>query len=90
MAARGAAAPAKPKAAQAIEVGEDPRVGQSGLRRLAGQLGRCEVFGPGEEGRVYWAELGQKAERSGRYVGLHDEKSRKRERLTGGLPRIPG
>jgi hypothetical protein len=35
MAARGAAAPAKPKAARATEVGEDPRVGWSGLRRPA-------------------------------------------------------
>jgi hypothetical protein len=33
MVARGTTAPARPKAAQAAEVGEDPRVGQSGLRR---------------------------------------------------------
>jgi hypothetical protein len=33
------------------------------------------------------AALGQKARRTGRYGGLRDEKSRKRERLTGGLPR---
>jgi hypothetical protein len=33
--------------------------------------------------------MGQKAGWTGRYGGLHDEKSRKRERLTGGLPRIP-
>jgi hypothetical protein len=52
MAARGAAAPAKLKAIQATEVGEDPRVGRSGLRRPAGQLGRCMVFLPGEERRV--------------------------------------
>jgi hypothetical protein len=39
-------------AARAFEGGRRPRVGQSGLRRPAGQLGRCEVFGPGEEGRV--------------------------------------
>jgi hypothetical protein len=49
-AASGAVAPAKLKAAQATEVGEDPRVGRSGLRRPAGQLGRCKVFGLGEEG----------------------------------------
>jgi hypothetical protein len=52
MAAHGAAAPTKPKAARATEVGEDFWVGQSGLRRPAGQLGRCKVFGPGEERRV--------------------------------------
>jgi hypothetical protein len=51
-AASGAAAPAKPKAAWATEVGEDPWVGRRGLRRLAGQLGRCKVFGPGEEEKV--------------------------------------
>jgi hypothetical protein len=40
---------------------------------------------------VQWAELGQKkVGRTGRYGGLHDEKSRKRKRLMGGLPRIPG
>jgi hypothetical protein len=39
-------------------------------------------------GRAQWAEMGQKAGRTGRYGGLHDEKSK--ERLTGGLPRIPG
>jgi hypothetical protein len=38
---------------------------------------------------VRWAELGQKAGRTGRYGGLHEEKSEK-ERLTGRLPRIPG
>jgi hypothetical protein len=32
--------------------------------------------------------MGQKAERTGRYGGLRDEKSK--ERLMGGLPRIPG
>jgi hypothetical protein len=52
MAARGAATPAKPKAARATEVGEDPRVGRSGLRKPVGQLGWCKVFGPGEERRV--------------------------------------
>jgi hypothetical protein len=52
MAACGTMAPAKLKAARATEVGEGPRVGQSGLRRPAGQLGRCEVFRTGEEGRV--------------------------------------
>jgi hypothetical protein len=35
-------------------------------------------------------QLGQKARRTGRYGGLRDEKLRKRERLTGALPRIPG
>jgi hypothetical protein len=78
MAARDAVAQAKPKAARATEVGEDPRVG------------RCKVIGPGEEGgcrRLSWAK---KDGRAGRYGGLRDEKSRKRERLTGGLPRIPG
>jgi hypothetical protein len=45
---RPMAAPARPKAAWATEVGEDPRVGRSGLRRLIGQLGQCKVFGPGE------------------------------------------
>jgi hypothetical protein len=39
--------------------------------------------------RVQWAEMGQKAGRTGRYGGLCDEKLKK-ERLTGGLPRIPG
>jgi hypothetical protein len=39
-------------------------------------------------GRAQWAEMGQKAGRTGRYSGLRDEKSK--ERLTGGLPRIPG
>jgi hypothetical protein len=39
---------------------------------------------------VQWAELGQKkAGRTGRHGGIRDEKSRKRERLTGGLPWIP-
>jgi hypothetical protein len=46
MAARGAAAPYKPKAARATEVGEDPRVGRSGLHMPAGHLGRCKVFRP--------------------------------------------
>jgi hypothetical protein len=48
MAVCGTAAPAKPKAARATEVGEDPRVGQSGLHMSIGQLGRCKVFRPGE------------------------------------------
>jgi hypothetical protein len=52
MAAHEAAAPAKLKVARATEVGEDPQVGRSGLHRPAGQLGRCEVFRPGEERRV--------------------------------------
>jgi hypothetical protein len=39
---------------------------------------------------VQRAELGQKVGRTGRYGGLRDEKSRKRERLMGELPRIPG
>jgi hypothetical protein len=47
MAVHGAAAPARLKAAQATEVGEDP---PGGLRRPIGQLGWCKVFGPGEEG----------------------------------------
>jgi hypothetical protein len=47
MAARGAVVPAKSKAAWATEVGEDLWVGQSGLRRPAGQ---CKVFVPAEEG----------------------------------------
>jgi hypothetical protein len=38
------------------EVGEDPRVGRSGLCRPIGQLGRCEVFGPGEEWREGWPD----------------------------------
>jgi hypothetical protein len=36
MAVHGAAAPARPKAARATEVGEDPRVGRSALRRRIG------------------------------------------------------
>jgi hypothetical protein len=51
-AASGVVAPTKPKVARATEVGEDSRVGRSGLRRPAGQLGRCKVFGSGEEGKV--------------------------------------
>jgi hypothetical protein len=39
-------------------------------------------------GRAQWAEMGQKAGQTERYGGLHDGKSK--ERLTGGLPRIPG
>jgi hypothetical protein len=41
-------------------------------------------------GRVQWAEMGQKAGRTGRNGGLRDKKIKKKERLTGGLPRIPG
>jgi hypothetical protein len=37
-----------------------------------------------------WVAQGQKAGQTGRYGGLRDEKSRRRERLTGGLPRISG
>jgi hypothetical protein len=50
MATRSAAAPARLKAARATEVGEDPRVGRSWLRRPVGRLGQCKVFGSGEEG----------------------------------------
>jgi hypothetical protein len=43
--------------------------------------------------RGFWAGRGMEgrvAGWTGRYGGLPDEKSRKRERLIGGLPRIPG
>jgi hypothetical protein len=86
----GAAVLAKPKATRATEVGEDPWVGQSGLRRPVGQLGKCKVFGPGEEGGCSGLSWAKKAGWTGCYGGLHDEKSRKRERLTGGLPRMIG
>jgi hypothetical protein len=49
MAACSAAVSSRLKAARATEVGEDPRVGQSWLRRPVGQLGQCKVFGSGEE-----------------------------------------
>jgi hypothetical protein len=49
MAARGAMAPAKLKAARATEVGEGPRVGQSGLRRPARPM-RGFQNGRGREG----------------------------------------
>jgi hypothetical protein len=75
MAARGAAMQARPKAAQVTEVGVDPRVGWSGLRRPIGQLGQCKVFGLGEEGGcsgLSWAK--KKAGWTVRYGGLRDEK----------------
>jgi hypothetical protein len=64
--------------ARATKVGEDPRVGRSGLRRPAGQLDPCKVFRPGEEGKVQWAELGQKAGWTGRADELAREKFSKK------------
>jgi hypothetical protein len=64
------------------------------LGRKAVQAGRpagpVQGFWVGRGRRQWWAEMGQKARWTGRYGGLDDEKIRKRERLTGGLPRIPG
>jgi hypothetical protein len=56
-------------------------------------VGRVAEKPPGmvqgfQAGRAQWAEMGQQAGRTGRYGGLHYEKSK--ERLTSGLPRIPG
>jgi hypothetical protein len=60
---------------------------------LVGRVGRVAEKPPGmvqgfQAGRAQWAEMGQQAGRTGRYGGLHYEKSK--ERLTSGLPRIPG
>jgi hypothetical protein len=89
MAVHGVAAPARPKAARATYVGEDPRVGQSGLHKPIGQLGQCKVFWSGLEGWCSGLSWAKKAGRTGRYGVLRDEKSEK-ERVTGGLPRLPG
>jgi hypothetical protein len=79
MVARSVAAPARLKAAQATEVGEDPWLSQSGLHRPIGQLGRCKVFGPGEEGWCSGLSWAKKAGWPVCYGGLRDEKSEKRK-----------
>jgi hypothetical protein len=63
--------------------------GSSGLRRLVDQLGWCEAFGPGEEGGCRGLRWAKRPDGLGSMVGFA-MKNQEKERLTGGLPRIPG
>jgi hypothetical protein len=44
--------------------------GLSGLRRLVGQLYRCEAFGPGEEGGCSGLSWAKRPDRLGAMVGF--------------------
>jgi hypothetical protein len=70
------------------EEGDD--LGGPVLRRMVGQLGRCEAFGPREEGGCGGLSWAKRPDGPGPTVGFVRKKSEKRERLTGGLPSIPG
>jgi hypothetical protein len=52
------------------EVGDEWRNGPSGLRKLVGQLGRCEGFRPGEEGGCSGLSWAKRPDGLGAMVGF--------------------